>query len=170
MLYIFFGLLFVFIDWPVALWGGTLDVVPNVVGYLLALYGASTLKGYSKHFQNVSYVALALAIVSAVQTVISLLGISSTSMASAVISILATIAFLYLAREITEGAKAIEARQNRPIGVSKLITAWGFLCVGSLLAYLPLIMPDMFLTCSLIQLLSFFWFEYSLYLIHTKSK
>ena len=170
MLFVFFGLLFVFIDWPISLFGGTLDVVPNVVGYLLAYYGANTLKRYSKHFKTTSLVALALAAVSAVQTVISLIGVASTSIISAAISILATLAFLYLAREICEGAKAIEARQNRPIGVSKLVTAWGFLCVGSLLAYLPLAMPNMFLTCSLVQLLSYFWFEYSLYIIHTKMK
>ncbi len=170
MLYIFIGLFFVFIDWPIALLGGSFDVVPNVVGYLLVLYGAHTLKDESKHFRDAFFVAIALSAVSVVQTVLSLLGFLSTSIPAATVSILSTLAFLFFTYKLCEGAKEMEARRNRPIGASKLLTAWGFLCIGSLMAYLPLVMPDMFLTASLIQLLSYFWFEYSLYLICSKAK
>ena len=170
MLYIFLGLFFVFIDWPISLLSGSFDVVPNVVGYLLVLYGTNTLKSESKHFSNAFFVAIALSLVSVAQTVLSLLGFVSTSIPAAAVSILSTLAFLFFARELCEGTKQMEARCNRPIGASKLSVAWGFLCIGSLMAYLPLLMPDMFLTASLLQLLSYFWFEYSLYLIYTKTK
>lgn len=170
MLYIFIGLFFVFIDWPIPLLSGSFDVAPNAIGYLLALYGAHTLKHESKHFRDAFFVSIALLAVSVAQAVLSLLGFVATSIPLAAVSVLSTLAFLFFAHELTKGAKEMEARRNRPLGASKLLTAWGFLCIGSLMAYLPLLMPDMFLTASLVQLLSYFWFEYSLYLIYSKAK
>ena len=170
MLFLFIGFVFIFIKWPIALGAGTLDIFPDLVGYLLLLYGAHSLKKESKHFSLVFILCAVLTAVSAAELSLSLLGLLSNTVLSAAVSLLMTLAFLYLTHEICGGAKDMEARRNRPIGVGKLVTAWGFLCFGSLLAYLPLVMPNMYLTCALLELLSYFWFEYSLYVIYSKTK
>lgn len=170
MIYFFIGFVFIFIDWPIALGAGTLDVFPTVLGYALLIPGAMRLKEESKHFSRVLFSAYGLLAVSVAELVLSLLGVLSTAWLAAVLSVVMTLAFLYLTREIAEGAKEMEARRNRPIGADKLQTAWGFLAIGSLLSYLPLAMANMYLMCVMLELLSYGWFEYSLYLIHTRTK
>lgn len=170
MIFFFIGFIFIFIDLPIPLLGGTLDILPNVVGYLFVLKGAKALKSESKHFSSIFLVGAILTAVSAADLLLSLFGLLSNSILAAAVSVLMTLAFLYLAHEICEGAKEMQARRNRSIGADKLVTAWGFLCIGSILAYLPLVMPSMYLTCVLLQLLSYIWFEYSLYIIFSKAK
>lgn len=170
MIFFFIGFLFIFIDWPVALLSGTLDVFPNLVGYLLILRGAQVLKPESRHFSLVMLLCAILGTVSAAELVLSLVGLLSNSTLAAILSLVMTLAFLYLSYEIYKGTKEMEARRNRPIGADKLLTAWGFLCLGSLFVYVPLFLPSMYLTCVLLQLLSYGWFEYSLYLIFSKTR
>lgn len=170
MIFFFIGFFFIFIDWPIPLLSGTLDVFPNLVGYLLILRGAQVLRAESRHFSLVFLLSAVLGAVSVAELVLSLFGLLSNGILSAVISLLMTLAFLYLSYGICKGAKDMEARRNRPIGADKLLTAWGFLCLGSLFAYVPLFMPSMYLTCALLQLLSYGWFEYSLYLIFSKTR
>ena len=170
MIYLFIGFFFIFIDWQISLGVGTLDVCPNLIGYALILIGAKGLREESRRFDRVHITAWCLLGVSALQLVLSLLGILSEGIISAVISVAVTIAFLYLTREISSGAKEMEARRNRPIGAGKLETAWGFLCVGSLLMYAPLLLPSIYLTCVMLQILSYIWFEYSVYVIYSKTK
>ena len=170
MLFFFIGFLFIFIDWPIVLLFGTFDIFPNLVGYLLVLRGAQLLKRESRHFSRVFILSAALCAVSAAELVLSLFGLLSNTILTAALSLLMTLAFLYLTYGICKGVKEMEARRNRPIGTDKLLTAWGFLCLGSLFAYVPLFMSSMYLTSVLLQMLSYGWFEYSLYLIFSKTR
>lgn len=170
MIYFFIGFFFIFIDWPIAVGAGEIDVFPNLLGYLLLLFGARAIKGESRRATPIAILSGCLLAISVAELVLSLLGVLGDSTLAAVLSVLVTLLFLYLAYLLCAVAKEMEAKRQRPIGAGKLETAWGFLAVGALVAYAPLFLPSLTLTAFALQILSYVWFERSLYTVYVKTK
>lgn len=169
MILFFIGFIFVFLDFPITVGTGSVDVLPNVVGYALTAVAAHRLLPYGRRFARVRLISILLGVVSVAEIFLALFIPTGTSILPAIVSIVSTLAFLLMTYEIAAVTKEIEARANRPVGADKLMTAWGFIAIGSLFAYVPLLMPSMTMTSLMLQLLSYIWFLYSLYLVKSKT-
>lgn len=164
MRYYFFGFLLIFLDFNITLsYGGVLNLLPAFLGYALLILASVRMEDKNEHFRRLklfSPVALAL---SASVFVLDLTAIALPKVAELVISILMTIASLYIAYEFAEGAKALERSLYKKMDADKISSAWIILSMASLLMFLTIYFEDVLLPCAFVKLLAIAWFESATY-------
>ena len=157
----FWGFLFIFVDFSLALpTGGSVNLMPSFLGFALLLLGARQTESENEHFRRILLASVAAIIISAAQFVFAIFAYTTVEL---VLFIFSTAAALYITYEFTEGAKKIERSRYKKFGTDKLGTAWIILCMTALLGFLVPFMPTISLTQMLVHLLALTWFETSVY-------
>lgn len=103
MLLIPIGLIFVFFYINIAVFGRTVDILPDAVGYILIALGARRFRGKSYSFSNLAYLGGFLAVYSVVMWLMA-----PTGMAGIALSLLELILQLYLLKWIVNGLEDME--------------------------------------------------------------
>ena len=160
MLYFFFGFLLVFLDYPIELaYGGSLNLLPDFLGYGLLLLAGRRLQEENAHFRRLCLGACIAVCLSVAEFTLNLLPAMLPTAVTLIADIAVTLASLYISYEFTEGAKAFEKRRYQKMGADKLSTAWFILCMASLLQFVMLYLPEVALPCILLFLLAVVWFS-----------
>lgn len=159
MLY-FFGFLLLLLNFSVELaYGGTLNAIPDFLGYGLLLIASTRDLRENAHFQR-QRMATAIALpLSVIEFVLILLPLSLAPILVLIVDVIMTLASLYIAYEFAEGAKALEKKRYQKFDADKISAAWFILTMASLLQYLAAYLPSVALPCLAVYLLSIVWFE-----------
>ncbi len=160
MLYYFFGFLLILLDFPITLgYGGTLNAIPDFLGYGLLLLATRRYGQENEHFRRLrlgAYITLPLSVA---EFALDLSALVLPTVATLAIGVVMTVASLYITYEFSEGAKALERSLYKKFDADKISAAWIILCMASLLKYLAIYMPSVLLPCTLVHLLAIVWFE-----------
>ena len=167
MLYLFIGFFFLFLEFPIPVGNGTLNLMPACVGGALLLLGIGRLSDGAPRFLRMRLSSLVLIVLSLARTVTSLSGMQTgvwPTLAQALEILLA----LHLAYEVTEYVKAKEKYVSRPLGGKDLSSAWFLLTIGNLLSFFSVYLESMALLCLVLQLLSIVWYQMALWRAYKK--
>ena len=160
MKYCFFGFLFVFLDFNITFaYGGTVNFLPNFLGYLLLFLAARRYGHENDHFHRLRLFSLIAFVLALGEFVLDLAPLVLPTVAVLVISVVMTAMALYLAYEFAEGAKALERSLYKKFDADKISAAWIILSMTSLLEFLVLYLPAVALPCYLVHWLAVAWFE-----------
>ena len=145
MWFCFFGFLIVFADTAIALpaTGGTIELIPAFLGYLLLLFGSRRMNEESTHFRRLGIVALAALPLGLAEFILNIL---SVPVAPLILFILTTVADLWCAYEFSEASKEIEHDCYTKLGADKLSTSWFLLVMTSLLGFALPLLPKLSFT------------------------
>lgn len=139
---IFWGFLFVMLDFNLNIGVSTIGLIPDFVGFWLLNKGMSELSTESDIFSKKSGLALILMACSLVIYVIDLMGLS-LGLLGLIIGIAMTIAKLYLEYQILMGMFELEEYNNTHLGADDCKTKWIFVMVmivlNFVLVWIPLI-------------------------------
>ncbi len=159
MKYYFWGFLLVFLDFNIQLsYGGVLNALPTFLGYTLLLLATWRFGHENEHFRRLKLLAPIALALSVGEFVLDLLALPLPKVAELIISIVMTVAALYIAYEFAEGAKALERSLYKKLDADKISAAWIILCMTSLLEFLIIYIPTVALPCYLLHWLAVAWF------------
>ena len=159
MLY-FFGFLLLFLNFSIELsYGGTLNAIPDFLGYGLLLVASASDRRTNAHFRRQQIAIMAVLPFSVIKFVLALLPRILPTVCVLILDIAVTLASLYIAYEYAEGAKALEKRRYQKLDADKISAAWFILSMASLLQYLAVYLTSVALPCLAVYLLSIIWFE-----------
>lgn len=160
MKYSFLGFLFIFLDFKITFaYGGTVNFLPNFVGYLFLFLAVRNYGHENDHFRRLRLFSPIAVLLSLAVFVLELLPFSLPTAATLVISVAMTAMALYLAYEFAEGAKALERSLYKKFDADKISAAWIILSMTSLLEFLVIYLPAVALPCYLVHWLAVAWFE-----------
>lgn len=169
MTYYFFGFLFLFLDFGIQFpYGGTLYLVP--IGYALLILASMRLGHENDRFRRLKLLTPIAFVLSLGVFVLKLCALSLPMVAELVISVVMTVASLYVAYEFAEGAKALERSLYKKLDADKISAAWIILAMASLLTFLSIYFKDVALPCAFVKLLAIVWFEVATYQFERKLK
>ena len=169
MKYYFFGFLFLFLDFDIQFpYGGTLYLAP--IGYGLLILASMRLGHENDRFRRLKLLTPIAFVLSLGVFVLKLCALSLPAVVGPVISVVMTVASLYVAYEFAEGAKALERSLYKKMDADKISAAWIILAMASLLTFLTIYFEAVKLTCALVKLLAIIWFESAIYHFERKLK
>ena len=128
---IFWGLLLVFLDFSLTLKEFSIDLLPDVAGYLLLFIGAGRMQDESRCFSRMRPVAIVLALFDFVMFVFGPIyaGTWIQLLPSLLINLITTILYLYMLWQLVRGIQDIETRSLYPLGAQELRTTF-FVILG----------------------------------------
>ncbi len=164
MWFCFIGFLFIFLDFEITLAGGTtVNFIPDFLGYALLSLGVFHLGHENGRFSRCRITALVALVLSAGTFVLDLLALPLPPTAELIIGILMTVVSLYITYEFSEGTKALERSLYKKLDADKISAAWVILSMTSLLEFLVLYFPAVFIPCYALHWLAVAWFESSVF-------
>ncbi len=161
--FIFFGFFFLFLDFPIAVGTGSLNLMPAAVGCVLLLLGFGRISDGAPRFLRMRLAAMGLGVLDLALTVLALLAVDMGKPLGIALDLVGLALALYLGYEMAEQVKAWEKRASRPLGGRDLSSAWFLLLFGSLLSILGGYVESVALLCMVLQLLSVIWYQMALY-------
>ena len=160
MKYYFLGFLFVFLDFNLPLaHGGEVNLIPAFLGYAILFFSNRRFGHENGHFRHLRLFTVIAFFLSAAEFTLDLIALPLPKVAELVISVVMTVAALYIAYEFAEGAKELERSLYRKLDADKISSAWIILSITSLLEFLVLYLPAVVLPCYLVHWLAVAWFE-----------
>ena len=160
MKYYFLGFLFVFLDFNLPLgYGGQINLIPAFLGYAILFFTNRRLGHENGHFRRLRITTAIAFILSTAEFALDLIALPLPKVVELVISVVMTIAALYIAYEFAEGAKDLERSLYKKLDADKISSAWIILSMTALLEFLVLYLPDAMLPCYLVHWLAVAWFE-----------
>ena len=164
MWFYFIGFLFVFLDFDIPLaYGGSLNAMPDFLGYALLLLASRFWQYENEHFRRSRIATLVVFCVSPAEFVLSLTALTLPTPLKLVLSLLMTAGALYVSYEFAEGAKALEQNQYKRLEADKLGSAWFILAASSLLRIVAFYFPSVALTSEVLHLIAVIWFSTATY-------
>lgn len=170
---LFWGFIFIFIDFHLDFNAVRIGLIPTFVGYLLFLGGISELREESPCFEKVRVPAIIMTVYTGILYVFDLFGLGLTM--PAIISIITELIFCvlsyYISYHIIKGVMEIETQNACSLDAPRLMTAWTVLVVSHAISYvsafaelagIAVAMLLVFLVC-LICFLCFFGHTKNLY-------
>lgn len=170
MLYFFIGFFFLLLDFPIAIGGGSLNLMPACVGGVLVLLGIGQTCDGTPRFLRMRLSSALLVVLNLARTVTDILGIGDEALWHVLAQGFEMLLALYLAYEIAEYVKAKEKAASRPLGGKDLASAWFLLTFGNLLSFLAGRVESIALLCLVLQLLSVVWYQTALWRAHKKMR
>ena len=168
MLWYFFAFFFLFLSFEWQLPFGTVDFLPDFIGYTLIIIGSFQLRHENSRFLRSRRVAFVLLVITAALFGLDLFGVVIDRVIRLALNTFITVSGLYTAYEFTEGCKTLERSLETNVGASNLSSAWIILCMGNFLLFFIEFLPALALPCLLLHLLAFSWFESSIF--HTNRR
>lgn len=145
---IFWGFVFIFLDFSITFNGVEFDLLPDAVGYLLVFLGAHQMRKESDSFARIRPIALVLAVINFVALIINPFGpieltySQPTTLAVTVFTLLIFFLYLYLLWQLVCAAADLEQYYGCPFGAHRMRIIF-FIHAGGVLA--PLLAQTMFL-------------------------
>jgi len=139
---IFFGMIFVFLNFEINLGNISVGLIPSFLGYFFMYKGLLELMNYNSYFERLMAFVRGMIIYTAILYLVDLLGIMPY-FAVPLLALISVGLALYIAYNIIMGIKEIEASQNRNLNTQQLYFAWKLQAVFSFLpivtGFLPLL-------------------------------
>ena len=133
---LFFGMLFVFLDFNLELGEVTIGLIPNFVGYILLVRGLEELYGESTLFQKALPISKGMVVFSVVMYVINLMVLNvQLRFAGWLLGLALTITNLLISRWIVSGVQEMERKKHVDLGGAYLDMIWKALAAVVLVAY-----------------------------------
>ncbi len=129
---IFWGFIFVMLDFNLSIGGLTIGLIPDFIGFWFLSKGMSELAVESDTFEKNIGLAKILMICSAIIYVIDLLGLS-LGLLGPIIGIIMAIAHIYLEYKVVTGFFELERYNNVYLGAEDCKSKWIFTMVFNLL-------------------------------------
>ena len=122
---LFWGFLFLFLNFSVNLNASSLQLLPDWVGFILLYAACNELESESDMFQKPRPFCLGLAIYTGILWLLELMGVSaSLGIFSWVLSLSATCLNLYVSMLIIDALTNVEMRRNYDLCVAHLRKVW----------------------------------------------
>lgn len=146
---IFYGLLFVFLDFDVIFGTSKVGLIPDFIGYILISAGLAELTAGNDRFSRARPFAIAMAVYTAILYGMDLLGITYYLIQPVpfLLGLASTIVSLYVSYGIVTGVKDLEAALGQDLNSRPLYSMWTALAVLSLAIYLLYLIPGINLLC-----------------------
>lgn len=134
---LFWGLLFVALDYDVTVGSLTIGLIPDFLGFWLLMKGMETLADESKCFDRGRHWAFGMVLLSVVLYVKSFLNLSSGSKVGFwVLGLVGFCVGLFVLHQMVAGIRQMERRRGWVLQGEKLKTMWLFYAVMGLIGYL----------------------------------
>ena len=148
---LFWGFLFLFLNFDLNFNSASLGLLPDWAGYLLLYLGCSELLRESELFQKPRPFCVGLAVYAGVFWLLELLGISANlGLLSWGLGLAATCLELYLTMLIIDAIANTEIRRNYDLCAAHLRKVWKVLAVCTVAATVLMIVPALALLCTVI--------------------
>lgn len=135
---LFWGFLFVMLDFTIHIGHGSFSLFPDFIGYILLASGSRELYFESAHFDKAGGISIIAAFITGILFVMGLLGFSSP-----LLSIGELICFVMVCSHAVSGILDTETKYGRNLGGQRLYNLWVTSIVLSvvtvLLAFIPLL-------------------------------
>ena len=140
---LFIGMLFILFDFNLSLGGFTIGLVPDFVGYLLALAGLGKLAQESPILSKCRTLAGVFAVYSLLSYGVNLFGLTANVFIIYIISLVEVILRLYFIYQLVQGLKQLEIGRPIELYTEKLHKYWALMTafqVFSLLLIMSLLL------------------------------
>lgn len=135
---LFWGFLFIMLDYTVHIGRCSFSLFPDFIGYILLASGCTPLYFESPHFDKAGGISIIAALITGILFVIGLVGI-----ASPLLSIGELICFVMVCSHAVSGIRDTEVKYGRNLGGQRLYDLWitsiVLSVVSVLLAFIPLL-------------------------------
>lgn len=168
MLYFFFAFFFLFLEFPITVGTGVLNLMPACVGCVLLLLGIARLADGTHRFLRMRLSSAVLLLLSLVRTAMGVFGVGQGGVFPLVTQTAEMLLALHISYEVAEYVKAKEKAVSRPLGGKDLASAWFLLALGNLLSLLTGRVESVAFLCLVLQLLSILWYQMALWRAHKK--
>lgn len=140
---IFWGMLFIFLDFHLEFGGSKIGLIPDFIGYILIAYGIRELTTGRDRFSRMRTLAVVLTVYNAALYAMDFLGMSISLLpeVSIVLGLASLLASLYFSYNIVMGIKDLEAALEQDIGARRLYTVWTISAILSLAIYVLILIP-----------------------------
>ena len=140
---IFYGLIFVFLDFNLVFNQSSFDVLPDFAGYLFIIGGLIELSRKSRWFQKARPFATGMAIYTGIIFLLDALGASPVpnTWGSLALGFISTLVSLQVSYDIVMGIREIEAVENRPLRADALYYSWKIMTVLTCIVYAMIWIP-----------------------------
>lgn len=146
---IFYGMLFVFLDFNIQFGTTTVGLIPDFIGYILIVQGLAELTAGDDRFARVRPTAIGMAVYTGVLYAMDLFGISPAMPPLFVflLGLASKLVSLYVSYNIVMGVNDLETLLGQDLNGRSLYTAWTILAVLSLAVYMLLLIPALGAIC-----------------------
>jgi hypothetical protein len=146
---IFYGLLFVFLDFDVTFGYSKVGFIPDFIGYILIFTGLAELTAGNDRFSRARPFAIAMAVYTAILYVMDLFAVPLYlgALISFVLGLASTLMSLYISYNIVMGIKDLEAALGQDLNGGPLFSTWTALAILSLALYVLILIPGLNFIC-----------------------
>lgn len=139
---IFYGLIFIYLNFQLNLGDSTIGLIPSFAGYWLMLKGLTDLSDESEHFVRLQPIAFGMGIYTLVLYILDLIGFTNNTGLPAMLLGLVGIALsLYMSYYLVQGVREMEQSYAADLNGEQLQSRWIYLAVtmvaANLLFWLP---------------------------------
>ena len=153
---IFWGMLFVFLNFNLDLDASRIGLIPTFIGYILLMSGTAELRDYSDHIVKIRpYIGVMVAF-SGLLYILDLLGVTPSLSwgLSFILGLISTIMALVISYNIVMSVLDIEAGRKQRMNFDKLFSTWKFFAVCSVIIYLLFWFPALAIVCIIANLIA----------------
>ncbi len=142
MKYIFWGFIFIFINFSFKFNGSSIDVLPDFIGYILVINGLNEMMSKSILFAKAKPISIVMLIISSLIFVTDLLGITATlGSLNYLRLIVCAILYLYMTYNIVMGVKDLEGKFLIHLDGDALKSNWTFFTIFYVLSIILALVP-----------------------------
>jgi hypothetical protein len=146
---IFYGLLFVFLDFNVTFGNSKIGLIPDFIGFILIFTGLKELSAGKDRFSHARPFAAAMAVYTGILYGMDMLGISYRleALIPFALGLVSTLVSLYISYNIVTGIKDLEAALGQDLNSRPLYSMWVALAALNLAIYFLFLIPEINLLC-----------------------
>lgn len=134
---LFWGMLFVFLDFSLTVHGHEIGLLPDFLGYALLLSGARRMRSSASGFLRLVSVSRSMLVFSASLYLLDLSGISQSLGAfGQFLSLFCTAAGLWAAFLLARAMMELQTLRGLPLHAEALSSAWATLALSQMISYL----------------------------------
>jgi len=140
---IFWGLLFVFLDFNLDLGSSRIGLIPDFIGYILIINGLNELSSKNNWFLKSKPYSIGMMIYTGIIYILDVFSISGSLgiVTNFILGLISTIITLYISYNIIMGIKAIEITEFRQLKTNSLYSSWKLLAIASIATFALLWIP-----------------------------
>ena len=155
----FFGFIFLFLDYGIPVGGGTLQLIPAFLGYILIAVGAWGLEKKISGFRKIRNFSAVLIFWSVATFFLDIFApLEEMKYISLSIGLLSTVFALYITHMFASAIRKAEGRIGLSLNGEKLLSGWALLTLTAVLSYAGMFFEDLILPCLILRVASTFWF------------
>lgn len=139
---IFYGFIFIYLNFQLNLGDSSIGLIPSFIGYWLMLKGLTDLSAESEHFVRLQPIAFGMGIFTLVLYILDLLGIATdTVFPGLVLGLISIVMSIFITYNLVQGVREMEQGYGADLNGEQLQSRWIYLAVTLLAANLLFWMP-----------------------------